>query len=101
MICKYITKRNRRIGVVVADVVNDNTYNIEYAVCCPEDKYIKGKSVELAYERCHGQDESRTTEKLHSAAVPYYLEMIERASRYFKGCKPSERVKFVENKYKK
>ena len=101
MISQYIIKRNRRIGVVVADVIDDSTYNIDYSICSPQDKYIKGKSVEIAYGRCRACSKSRIKEQLHSAAIPYYLEMIDRAARYFKNHEPSERVKFVEETYKK
>ena len=102
MISKYISGDDgRHIGVVVADKVNDDTYNIEYSICSPYDRFDKKKGIEIAFERCHKcmDRKKRMCQKIHPKVVPHYLEMMDRASRYFKGCSPSERVKFVATMY--
>lgn len=85
---------NRIIGIVVADIVDDNTFNVDYSVCSPVDTFNRDFGRKIAMNRCkfaYNRDK-RINSRISPNARIQFFAMVERATRYFKHAAPSKRV---------
>lgn len=91
----------KTFGLVAATLLEDGTYNIDYSICHNfEESFDKERAREIAYSRASQARKNRVKMRILDETVLYaYMNMVGRASRYFKGAEPSEKVKWIMKKY--
>ena len=102
VIIEYVTDKetNKSIGIIVAARVDGNIYNIDYSYVHPDDKFDKKFGREIAVKRATSNRSKRVKMRLlNEEVLRGYMSMIERASRCFKDCVPSEKVSWMMNAY--
>ena len=102
VIIEYVTDKetNKSIGIIVAARVDGNIYNIDYSYVHPDDKFDKKFGREIAVKRATSNRSKRVKMRLlNEEVLRGYMSMIERASRCFKDCVPSEEVSWMMNAY--
>ena len=88
------------IGVIVAARVDGNVYNIDYSYVHPEDRFDKKFGRDMAIKRATSNRNKRVKMRLLNEEVLHgYMSMIERATRCFKDCVPSEKVSWMVQNY--
>ena len=94
-------KQGKNIGLVVAALCEDGKYNIDYSHCHEwEDTFDKDMARKIAYSRAYQARKNRVKMRIMNGDVLHaYMSMVSRAKRYFKGCEPSDKVKWIVEKY--
>lgn len=102
VIIEYVTDKetNKSIGVIVAARVEGNVYNIDYSYVHPEDRFDKKFGRDMAVKRATSNRRKRVKMRLlNEEVLRGYMSMIERATRCFKDCVPSEKVTWMMDAY--
>ena len=102
VIIEYVTDKetNKSIGIIVAARVDGNVYNIDYSYVHPEDRFDKKFGRDMAVKRATSNRRKRVKMRLlNEEVLRGYMSMIERATRCFKDCVPSEKVTWMMNAY--
>lgn len=102
MISNYVKDDyGKSLGLVVAAKLADNTFNVDYSmVHAYEDKFDKRMAREVAENRACQARKNRVKMRIMNGNMLHaYFEMVSRSFRYFKGCEPSEKVKWLMEKY--
>lgn len=102
MISNYVKNENgETIGLIVAALLEDGKYNIDYSHCHEwEDTFDKNMAREIATTRACQARKNRVKMRIMNGDILHaYMSMISRAKRYFKGCEPSDKVKWIAEKY--
>ena len=102
MISNYVKDEyGKSLGLVVAAKLADNTFNVDYSmVHAYEDKFDKRMAREVAVNRACQARKNRVKMRIMNEHILHaYFEMVSRSFRYFKGCEPSEKVKWLIEKY--
>lgn len=102
VIIEYVTDKetNKSIGVIVAARVEGNVYNIDYSYVHPEDRFDKKFGRDMAVKRATSNRRKRVKMRLlNEEVLRGYMSMIERATRCFKDCVPSEKVTWMMDVY--
>ena len=102
MISNYVKDDyGKNLGLVVAAKLEDNTFNVDYSmVHSYEDKFDKDMAREVATNRaCQARKNRVKMRIMNDNMLHAYMEMVNRSFRYFKGCEPSEKVKWIMEKY--
>lgn len=102
VIIEYVTDKetNKSIGIIVAARVDGNVYNIDYSYVHPEDRFDKKFGRDMAVKRATSNRRKRVKMRLlNEAVLRGYMSMIERATRCFKDCVPSEKVTWMMDAY--
>lgn len=102
VIIEYVTDKetNKSIGIIVAARVDGNVYNIDYSYVHPEDRFDKKFGRDMAVKRATSNRHKRVKMRLlNEEVLSGYMSMIERATRCFKDCVPSEKVSWMKNAY--
>lgn len=103
VIIEYVTDKetNKSIGIIVAARVDGNVYNIDYSYVHPEDRFDKKFGRDMAVKRAMSNRHKRVKMRLlNEEVLSGYMSMIERATRCFKDCVPSEKVSWMKNAYR-
>ena len=101
-VCNYVkNEHGKNIGLVVAALCEDGKYNIDYSHCHEwEDTFDKDMARKIAYSRAYQARKNRVKMRIMNGDILHaYMSMISRAKRYFKGCEPSDKVKWIAEKY--
>lgn len=102
IISNYVKNdKGKTIGLIVAAKLDDGRYNIDYSHCCEEeDIFDKDMARNIAYTRaCQGRKNRVKMRIMNVNVLHAYMTMVGRAKRYFKGCEPSDKVKWITEKY--
>ena len=102
MISNYVKDdEGKNLGLIVAAKLEDNTFNVDYSMIhAYEDKFDKNMAREIAVNRACQARKNRVKMRIMNDNILHaYFEMVERSFRYFKGCEPSEKVKWLMEKY--
>lgn len=102
MISNYVKDdEGKSLGLIVGARLADNTFNVDYSmVHVHEDKFDKHMAREVAVNRACQARKNRVKMRIMNEHMLYaYFEMVNRSFRYFKGCEPSEKVKWLMEKY--
>lgn len=102
VIIEYVTDKetNKSIGIIVAARVDGNVYNIDYSYVHPEDRFDKKFGRDMAVKRATSNRRKRVKMRLlNEEVLRGYMSMIERATRCFKDCVPSEKVTWMMDAY--
>lgn len=73
-------EESQPIGVVIAEKVSDESFNIGWSLCCKKDKFDK----KMAFKIALGRLRRGSNVSLPYKVEPYYRRMIERGVKYFK-----------------
>lgn len=102
MISNYVKDEDgKNLGLIVAALIDEKTFNIDYSmVHYFEEKFDKNLANQIAVNRTLQARKNRVKMRIMNYTILHaYMEMIARAFRYFKDCEPSEKVKWVMEKY--
>lgn len=102
IISNYITNgEGKQIGLVVAAKIDGDRYNVDYSVCHRDERFFnKDLARRIAYQRALQARPTRVRKRILDDNVLYfYISMLDRAARYFKGCRPSDKVEWVMKNY--
>ena len=103
IISNYVKDEDgKNLGLIVAALIDEKTFNIDYSMIhyFEEKKFDKNLANQIAVNRTLQARKNRVKMRIMNYDILHaYMDMIARSFRYFKDCEPSEKVKWIMEKY--